>query len=51
MASLDTDMFVLLVHNFSCMGVCEFFFKTGRKSTHADLTRFIPETQSSMQAE
>ena len=24
------------------MDVCEIFFKTGRKSTHADLTSFIP---------
>ena len=24
------------------MGLCEIVFKTGRKSTHADLTRFIP---------
>ena len=40
--SPDTDVFVLLVYHFSHMGVSEVFFKTGRKSTHADLTRFIP---------
>ena len=42
MVSPDTDVFVLLVYHFSHMGVSEVFFKTGRKSTHADLTRFIP---------
>ena len=41
MASTDTDGFVLLVYQFSHMVVREIFFKTGRKSTHADLTRFI----------
>ena len=30
-----------LVHHFSHMNVHEIFFKAGRKSTHADLTRFI----------
>ena len=42
MASPDTDVFVFLVRHFSCMGLCEIVFKTGRKSTHEDLTRFIP---------
>ena len=37
----DTDRFVLLVYQFSHMGVREIFFKTGRKSTHTDLTRFF----------
>ena len=41
-ASPDTDWFVLLVYQFSHMGVREIFFETGRKRTHADLTRFIP---------
>ena len=31
-----------LVHHFSWMGLCAIVFKTGRESTHADLTRFIP---------
>ena len=42
MASPYTDGFVLLVYQFSHMGVREIFFKTRRKSTNADLTRFIP---------
>ena len=41
MASPDTDVFVLLVFQLSHMGVRELFFKTGRKSTHANLIRFI----------
>ena len=41
MVSPDTDVFVLLVYHLSHIGVSEVFFKTGRKSTHADLTRFI----------
>ena len=40
MTSLDTD--VLFEHHFSHMCVCANFFKNGRKSTHADLTSFIP---------
>ena len=42
-ASPDNDSFFLLAHHFSHMDVHvrEIFFKTGRKSTHADLTRFI----------
>ena len=39
-ASPDTDVF--FVYQFSHMGEHEMFFKTGRKSTNADLTRFIP---------
>ena len=39
--SPDTDVLVFLVHHFSCMRLCEIVFKTGIKSTHADLTRFI----------
>ena len=42
MTSLDTDVFVLFEHHFSHTGVCANFFKNGRKSTHADLTSFIP---------
>ena len=42
MASPDKHMFYLLVHHFSLKGVRKIFFKTERKSTHADLTRFIP---------
>ena len=42
MTSPDTDGFVLLVYQFSQMGVREIFLKTRRKSTHADLTSFIP---------
>ena len=42
MTGPDTGVFVFLVHYFSYMGLCEIVFKTGRKSTHADLTRFIP---------
>ena len=41
-ASPDTDGFLLLVYQFSHKGVRKIFFKAGRKSTHADLTRFIP---------
>ena len=41
-ASPDNDEFVLLVYQFSHMGVREIFFKTRRKSTNADLTRLIP---------
>ena len=41
-ASPDTDVFAFLVHHFSCMGLCEIVFKTGKKRTHADLTRLIP---------
>ena len=41
-ASLDTDVFVVLAQHFSHMDVREIFFKTGKKSTHADLTSFIP---------
>ena len=41
-ASPDTEGFVLLVYQFSHMGVREISVKTGRKSTHAYLTRFIP---------
>ena len=40
-ASLDTDVFVLLAYHFSHMGIRGIFFKTGRKHTHADLTSFI----------
>ena len=32
MASPDTDVFVFLVCHFSCTGLCEIVFKTGRKS-------------------
>ena len=42
MVSPDKHMFYLLVHHFSHKGVRKIFFKSGRKSTHADLTRFIP---------
>ena len=31
MASPNTDVFVLLVNHFSCMGLCEIVFNTGRK--------------------
>ena len=41
-ASPDTDVLVLLVHHFRSIGIEEIFFKTGRKSMHSDLTRFIP---------
>ena len=41
-SSPDTDVFILLVYHFHQLDTSEVFFKTGRKSIHADLTRFIP---------
>ena len=40
--SPDTDVLVLLLHHFGSLGVHEVYLKTGRRSTHSDLTRYIP---------
>ena len=37
----DTDLFILLVYHFHQLDMSEVFLKTGTKSIHADLTRFI----------
>ena len=39
---MATEWFVLFVYQFSHTCVHEIFFKTRRKNTHADLTRFFP---------
>ena len=41
-SSPDTDVLVLLVHFFSELNISQIFFKTGRKTTYRNMTRYIP---------
>ncbi|XP_053373036.1 uncharacterized protein LOC123541526 [Mercenaria mercenaria] len=40
--SPDTDVLLLLLHHFNALTIPRVFFRTGRKSIHTDMTRYIP---------